>query len=95
MHYWEEKQELIDLGACLILSSSLGRYNLYTNNCMARELINHVAFLQSRQYILVGSREKLVGRVNNAWFHSEEALFDIRFCLHFKLDRNRTKPREL
>ena len=73
---------------------SLGNTAYIPTVTVAWELINHVAFLQSRQYILVGSGEKLVGRVNSTWFHSEKALFDSIFYLLFKPSRNRTKPWE-
>ena len=73
---------------------SLGNTAYIPTVTVAWALINHVAFLQSRQYILVGSGEKLVGRVNSTWFHSEKALFDSIFYLLFKPSRNRTEPWE-
>ena len=75
------RPERIDLGKCCFICPPLVvKYSLYTpTGTVVWKLIIHVAFLLSRQCIVVGSGKKLVDWVENVWFHSGKTLFPADF----------------
>ena len=75
------------------LLQSLGSTAHVPTITVAQVLVNNIAFVRSRQYIIRGCREKLSGGKDNSRFDSKVTTFNGCFDLRFERRRNVSKPR--
>ena len=91
--FWEEEQELMELGACCLILSCNQKYGLHADCHSGMGITKSRCFFVKQAVHPCWYRRKLVGRVNNTWFHSRKALFDCRFYLLFKPGRNKNQAK--